>query len=96
MRVVPLQVEEYSIYGRTVKIDCVLSIPSVSLPAGLASNDMPIGIMLYARPGALSRHACCGGFPAQFPALSLCNSAKLKPHRTCVHACCTACMLEGV
>ena len=49
--------EEYSIYGRAVKIDCVLSIPSVSLPAGLASNDMPIGIMLYARPGALFHHA---------------------------------------
>ena len=48
----------YDVYGRAVKLDCVLSIPSISLPAGLATDGMPIGIMFYARPGAPPlRHA---------------------------------------
>ncbi len=69
------QVEDYEIYGRAVKIDCVLSIPSVSLPAGLATDGMPIGIMFYARPGMLL--------------IFVCLAAAL--HCSCTLTCCHAC-----
>ncbi len=40
------------VYGRTVAIDCVLGIPGLSLPIGLAADSMPIGIMFHGLPGA--------------------------------------------
>ena len=33
-------------------IDCPLGVPGLSIPIGLASDSMPISIMLYGRPGA--------------------------------------------
>lgn len=43
------------VIGRGHTLDCPLGIPALTLPIGLASDGMPIGIMLYARTGAI----CC-------------------------------------
>ncbi len=39
------------IYDRTNQLDCVLGIPGISLPIGLASDGLPLGIMFYGKPG---------------------------------------------
>ncbi|EIE27340.1 amidase signature enzyme [Coccomyxa subellipsoidea C-169] len=44
--------DNLEIYGRMNMIDCPLGIPGLSIPVGLAADGMPIGIMLYGRPGA--------------------------------------------
>ena len=56
-----VQEDNLWIYDRTNQLDCVLGIPGISLPAGLASDGLPIGIMFYGRAGLCSRpmHACC-------------------------------------
>lgn len=54
-----VQEPTYDVYGRTVKIDCVLGVPGLSIPIGLASDGMPIGIMLHGRPGDSSLHTSC-------------------------------------
>ena len=46
-----MQEDNLWIYDRTNQLDCVLGIPGVSLPAGLASDGLPIGIMFYGRAG---------------------------------------------
>lgn len=45
------QEDNLEVYGRTHMIDCPLGVPGLSIPIGLAANDLPIGIMLYGRPG---------------------------------------------
>ncbi|GAB4818661.1 hypothetical protein N2152v2_005707 [Parachlorella kessleri] len=41
----------YSLYGQAVMADVPSKIPSITMPAGLADDGMPVGMMLYARPG---------------------------------------------
>ena len=46
-----MQEDNLDIYGRMNMIDCPLGVPGLSIPVGLAADSMPIGIMLYGRPG---------------------------------------------
>ena len=42
------------IYARTAEMDCPSEVPGLSIPIGLATNDLPIGIQLHTRPGKTS------------------------------------------
>jgi len=53
-----LQEDNLEVYGRTHMIDCPLGVPGLSIPIGLAANEMPIGIMLYGRPGVAQALSC--------------------------------------
>jgi Asp-tRNA(Asn)/Glu-tRNA(Gln) amidotransferase A subunit family amidase len=46
-----VQEDNMIIYDRTNQLDCVLGIPGISLPIGLASDGLPLGIMFYGKPG---------------------------------------------
>lgn len=39
------------VYSRTSEIDCLSSVPGLSIPIGLASDSLPIGLQLHSRPG---------------------------------------------
>lgn len=39
------------IYSRTSEIDCPSAVPGLSIPIGLASDGLPIGLQLHSRPG---------------------------------------------
>lgn len=39
------------VYIRTTLIDCTIGVPGLSIPAGLAADGLPIGIMLQGKPG---------------------------------------------
>ncbi|CAK0784780.1 hypothetical protein CVIRNUC_007984 [Coccomyxa viridis] len=43
--------DSYQLLCRTHQLDCPLGIPGLSIPAGLGADDMPVGIMFYARTG---------------------------------------------
>ncbi len=49
----PCSLQEFNmdVIGRGHTLDCPLGIPALTLPIGLASDGLPIGIMLYARTG---------------------------------------------
>ena len=49
-----LQADSYQLLCRTHQLDCPLGIPGLSIPAGLGTDDMPVGIMFYARTGKLA------------------------------------------
>ena len=54
MAVFRLQADSYQLLCRTHQLDCPLGIPGLSIPAGLGADDMPVGIMFYARTGKLA------------------------------------------
>ena len=43
--------ENLHIYSRTAEIDCPSAVPGLSIPIGLASDGLPIGLQLHSRPG---------------------------------------------
>lgn len=46
------------IYARTAEVDCPSSVPGLSIPIGLASDSLPIGLQLHSRPGKSQRQSC--------------------------------------
>lgn len=44
-------VDTFDAYGQTVFLGPPLGIPAVSIPAGLSTNGLPLGVHLQARPG---------------------------------------------
>ncbi|CAK0787711.1 hypothetical protein CVIRNUC_010933 [Coccomyxa viridis] len=40
-----------NVYIRTTLIDCTINVPGLSMPIGLAKDDLPIGIMIQGKPG---------------------------------------------
>ena len=57
-----LQGNFLNVYIRTTLIDCTINVPGLSMPIGLAKDNLPIGIMIQGKPGvpypssALLRH----------------------------------------
>lgn len=39
------------LYARTAEIDCPSAVPGLSIPIGLAADQLPIGLQLHSRPG---------------------------------------------
>lgn len=48
------------IYSRTAEIDCPSAVPGLSIPIGLASDGLPIGLQLHSRPGIDCRYSVFG------------------------------------
>jgi len=40
------------LYARTAEIDCPSAVPGLSIPIGLAADQLPIGLQLHSRPGS--------------------------------------------
>ena len=46
-----LQGNFLNVYIRTTLIDCTINVPGLSMPIGLAEDNLPIGIMIQGKPG---------------------------------------------
>lgn len=44
------------VYCRTAAVDPIVRAPGLSIPIGLTTDGMPIGLQLQARPGVLPSH----------------------------------------
>lgn len=67
------------VYSRTAEVDCPSAVPGLSIPVGLASDGLPIGLQLHSRPGK-----SCKRSPPLFESMS--NNSERAPVSSCAAA----------